>query len=80
MTLPSDESIISYSPELLSSIEQAFKSVWETLNAHMPVSGDVANERQARLSRIIISLAADGITDPAVLRREALSMMKLDPP
>ena len=73
------ESLASYSPELLNAIEQAFKSVWETLYAHMPVSGDNAHELQVRLSRTLVSSASDGITDPADLRRQALEKMALNP-
>lgn len=69
----------SYSPKLLNAVDQAFKSVWETLYAHVPVSGEDANELQIRLSRVLISLASDGITDPADLRRKALTTMALNP-
>jgi hypothetical protein len=55
----------SYSPELLNSMEQAFKEVWATLYAHMPAKGEDVHELQVRLSRTIVGLASDGITDPA---------------
>ena len=69
----------SYSPELLKSLEQAFKGVWQTLYAHMPVEGDNAHELQIKLSQTLVSLASDGITDPADLRRKALETMALNP-
>ena len=71
MTLTPHEDSNSYSPELLISLEQAFKAVWQTLYAHMPVEGDNARELQITLSRTLVSLASDGITDPADLRRKA---------
>jgi len=79
MTLTPHEDSNSYSPELLNAIEHAFKSVWETLYAHMPVAGDNAHELQIKLSQTLVSLASDGITDPADLRRKALETMALNP-
>ena len=79
MTLTPHESLVSYSPELLNSLEQAFKSVWQTLYAHMPVEGEGADELQIKLSRTLVSLASDGITDPADLRCKALETMALNP-
>jgi hypothetical protein len=79
MTLTPREDSNSCSPELLNAIEQAFKSVWETLYAHMPVAGDEVTELQIKLSHTLIGLASDGITEPADLRRKALVTMALDP-
>jgi len=79
MTLTPHEDSNSYSPELLNSMEQAFTAVWEMLYAHMPVAGDDAHELQVRLSRILVSLASDGITDTADLRSKALEAMALNP-
>ena len=45
----------------------------------MPVEGDNARELQITLSRTLVSLASDGMTDPADLRRKALEMMALNP-
>ena len=39
----------------------------------------VAGVPQIRLSRVLISLASDGGTDPAELRRKALAAMVLNP-
>ena len=55
MTLTPHEDLNSYSPELLISLEQAFKAVWQTLYAHMPVEGDNARELQITLSRTLVS-------------------------
>ena len=67
----------SYNPELLNSMEGAFKAMWDTLYPH--VQGDNALELQVRLSRTIVSLASDGLTDPAELRLKALETMALNP-
>ena len=78
MTLTPHEDLNSYSPELLNSMEQAFKAVWRMLYAHMPVEGDNAHELQIKLSQTLVSLASDGLTDPAELRRGALEAMALN--
>jgi hypothetical protein len=67
----------SYGPELLGALEQAFDAVWATLYAHMPIVGDHAKELKIALSRTLIALAAEGITDPQELRRRALENMAL---
>jgi hypothetical protein len=67
----------SYSPALLTSLEQAFDAVWTTLYAHVPTSGDQAKELKITLSQTLIALAAEGITDPQELRRRALENMVL---
>ena len=60
-------------------MEGAFKAVSDTLYAHMPVDGDNAHELQVRLSRTLVSLASDGLTDPAELRLKALETIALNP-
>ena len=79
MTLTSRVHSKSYSPELLNSMEQAFKAVWQMLYAHMPVEGDNAHELQIKLSQTLVSLASDGVTDTADLRRKALETMAPNP-
>jgi len=68
-----------YSPEVLNSLRQAFNAVWETFNAQVPVSAENETELQIQLSRALLDLASDGITDPADLRRKALESMALNP-
>ena len=34
----------SYSPEVLNNMEGAFKAVWDTLYAHIPVKGESSHE------------------------------------
>ena len=77
MTLTPDESLKSYSPELLKTLEDAFQSVWTTLYAHMPIAGDDAKELKIALSRTLVRLVAEGITDRKSLRRKALESMVL---
>ena len=79
MTPTSHEDSNSYSPELLGSMEQAFKAVWQLLYAHMPIESDNAHELQIKLSQTLVSLASDGVTDPADLRRKAIETMALNP-
>ena len=67
-----------YSPELLAALEQAYDNVWTTLYAHMrAASSDQSVELQIRLNRTLVALAADGVTDPAELRRKAMETMAL---
>ena len=65
----------SYSPSVLDAIEQAFISVWETLYAHVSSDNRQSEELKIQLSRTLVALASDGITDPRELRRKALESM-----
>lgn len=40
MTLTPHQSLGSYSPELLDSLDEAFTVVWMTLYAHIPIAGN----------------------------------------
>ncbi len=51
--------------------------MWTTLYAHMPIEGDDAKELKITLSRTLVRLVAEGITDPKGLRRKALESMVL---
>ena len=66
-----------YSPELLRALEQAFEAVWTTLYAHVPVEGDCAEQLKIELSRTLVALAAEGVTEFQELRRRALEAMAL---
>ena len=67
-----------YSPELQAALEQAYDNVWTPLYAHMPAAtSDQSVALQIRLNRTLVALAADGVTDPAELRRKALETMAL---
>jgi hypothetical protein len=77
MTLTPDQSLKSYSPELLNTLQEAFAAVWTTLYAHMPIEGDDSQELKITLGRTLVRLVAEGITDPKDLRRKALENMAL---
>ena len=62
-------------PHVLDAIEQAFNSVWKTLYAHVSSDNRQSDELKIQLSRTLVSLASDGITDPRELRRKALESM-----
>lgn len=68
-----------YDPSVVQAIESAFAGVWAVLYAHLPADGDVHKEAGITLSRTLVGLAAEGITDPEELRRKALVMMALAP-
>jgi hypothetical protein len=67
-----------YDPKMLAVMEQAFNATWAVLEAH-DVSHDEAkkNELRMALSRIIVALVADGVTDPDWLRKSALERLPL---
>jgi len=67
----------SYHPSVVESLEQAFESVWATLYARAATDGDEAKETKIRLSRPLVALAADGITDAKELGSKALENMVL---
>ena len=73
----SDHPTDGYSPELLHALEQAFDAVWTTLYAHVPVEGEGAKELKIALSRTLVALAADGVTEFQELRSRALETMAL---
>ena len=72
-----DQPIDGYSPELISALERACEAVWVTLYAHVPVDGDAAKELKIALSRTLVALAADGVTEFQELRRRALETLAL---
>ena len=66
-------------PEIVQAVERAFASVRSVLYAHIPPDGEMQKEVGIALSRTLVALAAEGVTDPQELRRKALVMMALDP-
>jgi hypothetical protein len=67
-----------YDPEMLAVMEQAFNATWAVLEAH-DISHDQTKNDELRmaLSRIIVALVAQGVTDPGWLRKMALECMPL---
>jgi hypothetical protein len=67
-------------PKLLIELAQAFESIWLVMRAHEPLlDEDRAKELCIEISRKLVELAADGVTDPAQLRRLALESLPLSP-
>jgi len=61
-------------PKLLTALAQAFESTWLVMQTREPpLDADRATELSVEISRKLVELAADGVTDPAQLRRLALA-------
>lgn len=62
-----------YDPALRSTVEQAFDATWTVLQARDPLRDfEQDYELKTALSRKLMGLAADGVTDPIELREWAL--------
>jgi hypothetical protein len=60
------------------NLAQAFESIWLVMRAHEPLlDEDRAKELGIEISRKLVELAADGVTDPAQLRRLTLESLPL---
>ena len=67
-------------PKLLIQLAQAFESIWLVMCAHEPLAGaDRGKELSIEISRKLVELAANGVTDPARLGRLALKSLPLSP-
>jgi len=67
-------------PKLLIKLAQAFESVWLVMRAHEPLlDAERAKELSIEISRKLVELAADGVTDPVQLRRLTLESLPLSP-
>jgi len=67
-------------PKLVTELAQTFESIWLVMRAHEPlVDADRAKELSIEISRKLVELAADGVTDPAQLRRLTLESLPLSP-
>ena len=65
-------------PKLLIKLAQAFESIWLVMRAHEPLlDADRAKELSIEISRKLVELAADGVTDPVQLRRLTLESLPL---
>jgi len=65
-------------PKLLIKLAQAFESVWLVMCAHEPLlDADRAKELSIEVSRKLVELAANGVTDPVQLRRLTLESLPL---
>jgi len=67
-------------PKLLIELAQAFESIWLVMRAHEPLHDtDRAKALSLEISRKLVELAADGVTDRTQLRRLALQSLPLSP-
>ena len=65
-------------PKLLTALAQAFESTWLVMRAHEPLlDADRAKELGSEIRLKLVELAADGVTDPAQLRRLTLESLPL---
>ena len=65
---------------MLFAIKQAFYDVWTVLAAHEPYRDRTQDdERKMELSRTLMVLAANGVTDIAELRRLGFKSLSLPP-
>ena len=69
----------SYGPQLLATLQDAFRSVWATLYPHIGTDDEQGKELSTRLTQALMALVAAGVTDPKELRRKALEAMALNP-
>ena len=63
-----------YDPALRSTVEQAFDAAWTLLQARFDPFRDLDQDYELKtaLSRKLMGLATDGVTDPIELREWAL--------
>ena len=67
-----------YNPKILAVMEQAFNATWAVLEAHDVSHDEAKNDGLGMaLSRIIVALVADGVTDPDCLQKSALERLRL---
>jgi len=64
-------------PSVFDAIYEAFEAVWRILTARMAHDSGQSREMKIALSRTLVGLVADGVTDPRELRCEALDRMAL---
>ena len=62
-----------YDPAMLATVEQAFNSTWVVLQTRYPFRDfERDSELKTALSQKLLTLAAEGVTDPVELREWAL--------
>jgi hypothetical protein len=67
-----------YNPETLEALTQAFDATWVVVQARDPFRDFERDfELKTALSRKLMTLAADGVTDPIELREWALEGLLL---
>jgi hypothetical protein len=66
-----------FNAETVALLEQAYDTTWVTLMAHGPFDKEQTFEMSVSLSRKLVTLVADGVSDPAQLRTMALESLTL---
>ena len=75
---PRNPPIDPYGPKTLDALGQAFDATWVVLQARDPFRDfESDSELKTVLSRKLMTLAADGVTDPIELREWALEGLLL---
>jgi hypothetical protein len=70
-----------FDPEMLATLEQTFNATWPVLEAHEPcLDSEKEAELKLGLSRTLVALVAEGVTDVDRLRKFALERLPLTPP
>jgi hypothetical protein len=78
--MPSQNQSICYDDKSLLALGRAFEAVLTTLECHDPLHDwDRDVERRTEIAKILLDLAAGGITDPNELRSRALGRLPLVP-
>jgi hypothetical protein len=67
-----------YDPKTLAVMDQAFAAIWNVVRADDPFR-NYANDSELRVAigRKLLTLVADGVTDPSRLRRLAVQSLLL---
>ena len=69
-----------FDPEMLATLEQTFNDTWPVLEAHEPfLDSEKEAELKLGLSRTLVALVAEGVTDADRLRKFALERLPLTP-
>ena len=70
-----------FDPEILATLERTFNATWPVLEAHEPcLDSEKEAELKLGLSRTLVALVAEGVTDADRLRKFALERLPLTPP
>jgi hypothetical protein len=69
----------NFSPEVIEVLTRAFEDVWTVLEAHQEPGAECEPEMGMTVSRTLVALAANGITDRQELRSQALEAIALAP-
>jgi len=66
------EPVITERDTYSSELEQVFDGAWAVIKPKRPTTARPEPELRVALARCIVELAANGVTDPEELRRQAI--------